>query len=155
MARDRQVPNAFSSEKWKNNPDIKLDMISYLGFPILFPDGKAFGTICVLDHKENAYSDTFESLMRNFREIIQTQLHLLFMNSELGDKNKALSDYLEEIKILRGIIPICSFCKNIRDDKGDWEPVEEYVASHSEADFSHSVCPKCLVQQYDMPLKEG
>ena len=43
------IPNALTDEKWKNNPDIKFNMISYLGFPILFPDGRPFGTICVLD----------------------------------------------------------------------------------------------------------
>ncbi len=46
------VPDARMDDKWKNNPDIKLDMISYLGFPIMLPDGTAFGTICVLDKKE-------------------------------------------------------------------------------------------------------
>ena len=50
------VPNALNDEKWENNPDIKLNMISYLGFPILLPDGKPFGTICVHDIKENTYS---------------------------------------------------------------------------------------------------
>ena len=64
------IPNALTDEKWKNNPDVKLNMISYLGFPILLPDGKPFGTICVLDNKENAYSETYENLIINFREII-------------------------------------------------------------------------------------
>jgi hypothetical protein len=50
------VPDACADEKWKNNPDIKLNMISYLGFPILLPNKKPFGTICVLDNKPNEYS---------------------------------------------------------------------------------------------------
>jgi hypothetical protein len=51
------VPDALIDEVWKSNPDIKLGMISYLGMPIAWPDGEVFGTICVLDNKENAYSD--------------------------------------------------------------------------------------------------
>ena len=57
------IPNALADEKWKNNPDVKLNMISYLGFPIIYPDGKPFGTICVLDNKENAYSEIYEDLI--------------------------------------------------------------------------------------------
>ena len=48
------VPNALVDEKWKNNPDIKLSMVAYFGFPLFYPDGEPFGTICVLDNKENA-----------------------------------------------------------------------------------------------------
>jgi len=148
------VPNALSDEKWKNNPDIKLGMISYLGFPIFLPDGTQFGTICVLDKKENAYSETYENLIRNFRDIIQSQLELIYMNTMLGEKNKSLSDYFEEIKILRGIVPICSFCKKIRDSEGNWEEVEAYVSKHSEAQFSHSFCPECVKLHYGDLLEE-
>ena len=142
------IPNAHTDEKWKNNPDIKLNMMSYLGFPILLPDGKPFGTICVLDNKENAYSETYENLIKNFREIIESQLELIYMNTILGEKNKSLSDYLAEIKILRGIVPICSFCKKIRDVEGNWSEVEAYVSKHSEVQFSHSFCPECRKIHY-------
>ncbi|MDH5299484.1 MAG: hypothetical protein OEV91_10740, partial [Desulfobulbaceae bacterium] len=51
---------------------------------------------------------------------------------------------LAEVKTLRGIIPICMICKRIRNDKGYWEQVEVYVHHHSEANFSHGVCPECM-----------
>ena len=142
------IPNALADENWKNNPDIKLNMISYLGFPILLPDGKPFGTICVLDSKENAYSGTYESLLKNFRDIIQSELGLIYMNKMLGEKNKELSDYLSEIKTLRGIIPICSNCKKIRNDEGFWIQVEKYIQDHSHAEFSHGVCEDCADELY-------
>jgi hypothetical protein len=53
-----------------------------------------------------------------------------------------------EVKLLRGILPICSFCKKIRNDKGYWEQVEIYVRQHSAAEFSHSICPECLDKHY-------
>ncbi len=59
-----------------------------------------------------------------------------------------LRSALEEIKTLRGIIPICSFCKKIRDDKGFWNQVEVYIKEHSEVDFSHSLCPECAREHY-------
>ena len=142
------VPNALTDEKWKNNPDVKLNMISYLGFPIVLPDQSSFGTICVLDNKENSYSKEYENLIVNFRDIIQAHLELIYMNTVLGDKNKELSDYLDEIKTLRGIVPICSSCKKIRADKGYWNRIESYIEKHSEAKFSHSLCEKCCDDLY-------
>jgi transcriptional regulator with GAF, ATPase, and Fis domain len=142
------VKNALESDEWKNNPDVKLHMISYLGYPLLYPDGTPFGTICILDSKENTYSKTYENLMINFRDIIQAHLELVYMNYILGEENKNLSDYISEIKTLRGIIPICSFCKNIRNDEGYWESVEAYLSHHSHAEFSHGICPDCKKKYY-------
>lgn len=59
-----------------------------------------------------------------------------------------LKQALHEIKTLRGIIPICSFCKKIRDDMGAWNRLEKYVSEHTEAKFSHGVCPGCAVKHY-------
>lgn len=59
-----------------------------------------------------------------------------------------LQQSLSEIRTLRGIIPICMFCKKIRDDKGYWDQVEVFVRQHTEADFSHSICPQCAAKHY-------
>ncbi|MDK1119574.1 MAG: GGDEF domain-containing protein, partial [Anaerolineae bacterium] len=77
------VPNALKSNEWKNNPDIKLNMISYLGFPINWPDGTPFGTICVLDEKENKYSSDIEEFLGKFRNLIQMDLELVTINYQL------------------------------------------------------------------------
>ena len=55
-----------------------------------------------------------------------------------------LSQAFDQIKTLRGIVPICSGCKKIRDDQGFWQQVEVYVHDHTEAEFSHGLCPECL-----------
>jgi hypothetical protein len=142
------VPNALVDRDWKNNPDVRLNMISYLGFPILLPNGKPFGTICVLDNKENSYSQTYERLILSLRDTIQGHLELLFMNHVLGEENKRLKDYIAEIRTLRAIIPICSNCKKIRHDEGYWQDVESYISAHSETRFSHGICPDCLRKLY-------
>ena len=59
-----------------------------------------------------------------------------------------LQQALKEIKTLRGILPLCSFCKKIRDDKGYWEQVDVYIYKYSEADISHSICPECAKEHY-------
>lgn len=59
-----------------------------------------------------------------------------------------LQDALDRIKTLRGIIPICASCKKIRDDQGYWKQIESYIKDHSDADFSHSICPDCAKRLY-------
>ncbi|MFQ6044003.1 MAG: hypothetical protein ACE5PV_24380, partial [Candidatus Poribacteria bacterium] len=69
-------------------------------------------------------------------------------NRELEQTNKELKEALETVKTLRGLIPICANCKKIRDDKGYWHQVEVYIREHSEANFSHSICPECTKKLY-------
>ncbi len=66
----------------------------------------------------------------------------------LRDKNNTLQKALDEIKTLQGILPICSFCKNIRNDQGYYEKIESYIHKHSGIDFSHTICPSCMEKHY-------
>ena len=138
------MPDALADENWKNNPDTKRNMISYLGFPLLLPNKTAFGTICALDNKRNEYSAILEKLIQHFKVLIETHLEMIYVNAVLGDKNKQLTDYLMELQALRGFVPICSKCKSIRDKEGNWHPIEDYLIRHPEADFSHDICPECM-----------
>jgi hypothetical protein len=54
-----------------------------------------------------------------------------------------LANELEKVKTLHGLLPICAWCKRIRDDHGYWNQVETYISAHSDADFTHGVCPEC------------
>lgn len=67
---------------------------------------------------------------------------------KLHDTVTQLGKALSEVKTLRGIIPICGYCKKIRNDKGYWDQVEVYVKNHTEANFSHGICPDCLKEHY-------
>jgi PAS domain S-box-containing protein len=71
------VPDALTDEQWRSNPDIKLGMISYLGVPIVWPDGEVFGTICVLDKKPNEYSELYRKLLLQWRDVLQADLRSL------------------------------------------------------------------------------
>jgi sigma-B regulation protein RsbU (phosphoserine phosphatase) len=75
---------------------------------------------------------------------VNSALRLRANEQALVEQNLELARALQEIKTLRGLIPICAWCKNIRDDKGYWRTVEEYITDHSEVAFSHSICNECV-----------
>lgn len=81
-------------------------------------------------------------------EIARKNKELQQKNERLQQLNAELQYTLEKVERLEGIIPICSFCKNIRDDKGYWSRVDEYITKHSRAKFSHSLCPDCVKKHY-------
>lgn len=64
----------------------------------------------------------------------------------LQEKNAKLIQAINEVKTLRGIIPICSYCHEIRNDEGAWNRLEAYISHHSEAQFSHGICPNCTLK---------
>ena len=79
---------------------------------------------------------------------VETHLRLRGLQRELSNSIDELQKALKDIHTLRGIIPICASCKKIRIDKVSWQQVEQYVSEHSEAKFSHGVCPDCMLRLY-------
>ena len=97
------------------------------------------GTITYLAASSNRIQqEKAEALSRKLEEA----------NRELESRNRELEQSLQEVKTLRGIIPICSGCGKIRNDEGFYELVADYLSRHTDADFSHTVCPKCAHELY-------
>ena len=69
---------------------------------------------------------------------------------ELVERHQQLEQALKEVKVLRGLIPICFSCKKIRDDQGYWHTIEAYIQAHSEVDFSHGLCPECMDKRFSV-----
>ena len=90
----------------------------------------------------NKMSQELENYHNKMEELVKKR------TADLSRANKQLQISLKKIKTLSGFLPICASCKKIRDDKGYWNKIESYVAQHSEAEFSHSLCPECLKQLY-------
>jgi len=67
---------------------------------------------------------------------------------ELRGLLERLQSLHDEVKVLRGIVPLCCFCKRVRDAAGEWQPVEVYIRRNSEADVSHGICPNCEREHY-------
>ncbi len=77
------IENALNSTAWKDNPDVTVNMISYYGIPIKWPDGEFYGTLCVLDNKTKVYGEDFKMIMREFRQSIEKDLEIMCLNKEL------------------------------------------------------------------------
>jgi len=92
------VPDALADEDWKSNPDIKLGMISYLGFPITWPHGEIFGTICVLDNKKNEYGELYRKLLLQYRDVLQADLRsLATVHAELTTQRAHLEELFARV----------------------------------------------------------
>ena len=80
---------------------------------------------------------------RELKARLQVGIRLLSLQQALAGRVSELEEALAQVKLLQGLLPICSYCKNIRDDNNYWQQIESYVSAHSEAQFSHSICPTC------------
>ena len=109
----------------------------YAGIPLINPEGLALGTLCVIDHQPRRLS----AAQLNALQALSRQVMALL---ELRRVSSHLSDALEHVKKLQGLLPICAWCKRIRDDEGYWSQVESYFHKTTGADFTHGICPKCL-----------
>ena len=67
---------------------------------------------------------------------------------ELEEKVARLEDAMNQVNTLKGLLPICSYCKKIRDDKGYWNQLESYIGTRADVDFSHSICPECAEKYF-------
>jgi CheY-like chemotaxis protein len=107
-------------------------------------------------------SEPFAYLLKPFEERqLRTNIEMALYKSRMARERarlmRELQDALATIKTLSGLLPICAWCKNVRDDSGYWMRVEQYVEQHSQATFSHSVCPECASRYFgpnlDAPLQ--
>lgn len=76
------------------------------------------------------------------------------LQQALADRVKSLEEALSNVKQLQGLLPICSYCKSIRDDQNYWRRVETYISDHSDVQFSHSFCPDCYERHVKPQLEE-
>ena len=92
------------------------------------------------------------------KQVAEIKIELSLAQQEIKQRKRAererdktiqdLQETLSEVKMLRGLLPICANCKSIRDDKGYWTQIETYIRDHSEAEFSHGICPECAKKIY-------
>jgi K+-sensing histidine kinase KdpD len=98
----------------------------------------------VFDEKPYTVDEVASALVRFF-----VLLLLAALTNQLGKQTRQLR---HRVRLLEGILPICSWCKSIRDEQNNWVQLEGYITTHSEAHFSHSLCPKCFKEFYGLEL---
>ncbi|WP_371804689.1 GAF domain-containing protein [Candidatus Lokiarchaeum ossiferum] len=143
-----EVNYAPEDPSWKNAPELKYGMVAYLGFPVQWPTGEMFGTICILDSQKNSFGEHYERILLQFRDVVELHLELTDKILQLENRNIQLEKAFLEIKTLKNMLPICSKCKKIRDNEGNWHPLEEYIHQNVQIKFSHSICPLCEEELY-------
>jgi len=129
----------------------------YAGAQLRDRDGFNIGTLCVIDNQARELtSEQKDALTILSRQVmaqmeLKRNLHDLKMSlieRDIVEEAKSqlieeLERALEQVNTLTGLLPICAWCKKVRDDNGYWDEVENYVAEHSTATFSHGICPEC------------
>jgi uncharacterized PurR-regulated membrane protein YhhQ (DUF165 family) len=150
----------FATGAFWGNPDylsimqgtlISRFIISVFAFPFLY------GYLHWQSNKKGIEIEN-RPVLAILRQVAEIKVELSLAQKEIEQRIQAekerdrvikeLQKALSEVKTLRGFIPICASCKNIRDDKGYWKKIEEYIQSHSDAEFSHSICPDCAKKLY-------
>ena len=97
------------------------------------------------NNMSGALGETRADLDRVIAELKASQHGL---EERVEERTKQLQDALDKMDVLRGLLPICSSCKKIRDDQGYWKQVETFVGEHTGARFSHGICPECITRLY-------
>jgi GAF domain-containing protein len=112
----------------------------YAGFPLRSREGFALGTLCAIDRRPRQLSARQKTAMQALSRQVMALLELRRVSARMAEA-------LQKAKTLYGLLPICAWCKRIRNDQGYWSQVEAYLREHTEADFTHGICPDCFEQQ--------
>ena len=133
------VKDTFLDERFKDNPLVKLDpyIRFYAGVPLFTPNDQPLGTLCVIDRKPRGLSKSQKKALKALARQVMMQLELRRVSFQLATA-------LDKIKIMEGLIPICSYCKGIRNDQGYWSTVEKFIEQHSDVEFTHGICNECM-----------
>jgi len=133
-----EVEDATNDERFQKNPLVlgEPGIRFYAGAPLLNTDGHSLGSVCVIDRKPH-------KLSADQKIALQRLARLVMKNLELRRISDQLATAVNNVKTLSGLLPICSACKRVRDDDGYWQQVEVYVKDHTDASFTHGMCPKC------------
>jgi len=137
------VEDATEDARFAGNPLVTSDpyIRFYAGAPLIDSGGSALGTLCVIDRKPRKLAEgQLRALEMLARQVVK--------HCEMRSVAAELAAALTEVKTLRGLLPICSHCKSIKNDEGYWRSVEQYLSVQTDADFSHGICPKCLEVHY-------
>ena len=121
----------------------------YAGAPLITSTGESLGTICVFDSVPRTLSEAQQTALMALSRLVVRQFELRKSAAELADA-------LDRVRQLDGLLPICAHCKRIREDGDYWSEVEAYLRKHAPVEFSHGICPACLVEHYsDLELDDS
>jgi GAF domain-containing protein len=133
------VEDAQADRRFVDNPMVTSDphIRFYVGAPLIDSKGHALGSICAIDRKPRQITRQQKRSLSALARAIVAHLEVRRVSAELAAS-------LEDLKTVRGLLPICSHCKGVRDDQGYWSSVEDYLSTHGGLDLTHGICPSCM-----------
>lgn len=137
------IPDAQEEPRFMHNPLVTgpPHIRFYVGVPLVTADGHAIGTLCAIDHVPRALTeaqlDALHALARQAMALIEQRRTM-----------RELADALERVRSLEGLLPICVYCHQIRDEDGVWHKLEHYISERSDVEFSHGMCQACYAQHF-------
>jgi len=137
------VNDAVEDDRFSANPLVTCapNIRFYAGVPLITPSGEAIGTLCVIDRQPRELSEKqLQTLQALARQVV--------MQLELKRVSAQLAASLERIKLMEGLIPICSYCKGVRNDEGYWSTIEKFIEQYSDVGFTHGICDACMRKQF-------
>jgi GAF domain-containing protein len=137
------VPDATRDPRFAANPGVLGDPFIrfYAGAPLEVAGGYRLGTLCVIDRSPRQLSDSQVAALTALSRQAAALLELRRANAEL-------SDALSRVRVLEGFIPICAYCRRVRDDGDYWQQVEEYLEQRTASQFTHGICPGCAATHF-------
>jgi GAF domain-containing protein len=131
-----------SDQEWAQ----REGMVSFAGYPLLIED-RVLGVLAMFSRRPLLERDL--QAMGTVSTNIALAVNRKWTDGSLEEERRRLQKALDEVRTLSGILPICSYCKKVRNDEGYWDQVEMYVSSHTDAKFSHGICPTCFEREME------
>ncbi len=137
------VKDAREDERFRDNALVcsEPNIVFYAGVPLCTPSGARIGSLCVIDRRPRELS----ALQLR---ALETLAHQVVLQLELKRVSDQLAGALGRLDVMERLIPICSYCKGIRNDQGYWGTVEAFIKSHDNVEFSHGVCEACMAKHF-------
>ncbi len=137
------VKDAREDERFRDNALVcsEPNIVFYAGVPLCTPSGARLGSLCVIDQRPRELSSL---QLRS----LETLAHQVVLQLELKRSSDQLAAALQRLDVMEQLIPICSYCKGIRNDQGYWGTVETFIKSHDNVEFSHGVCDDCMAEHF-------
>ena len=138
------VEDALEDPRFSTNPLVMGDpnIRFYAGAPLAGMDGHRLGSLCVIDRQPRKLGVEQLDALETLSNLVVTTMELRCVSSDLAEA-------VASVKSLRRLLPICSWCKGIRNENGYWQEVEEYIREHTDTKFSYGICAECARKHFE------